>query len=184
RHFRQEIQADINPAGGALVAQPRELRHVISHHKNRGGKTHWRYRCLRVSGAKAACKYSRQRRRGRNVPVQGLSFTLNRDHWISDNWEDEPVEETLASQVASLLKRSKSHQFYGLMGKRSEVVQPVKMERRRHKGDMFVGLMGKRSLGGDFRKTIPESSTAMDKSGDLNKQTADVRDEWDRLQYY
>uniref|UniRef100_A0A672PYT4 Si:ch211-131k2.2 n=1 Tax=Sinocyclocheilus grahami TaxID=75366 RepID=A0A672PYT4_SINGR len=51
--------------------------------------------------------------------VQGLSFTLNRDPWISDNWEDEPVEETLASQVASLLKRSKSHQFYGLMGKRS-----------------------------------------------------------------
>ncbi|XP_050980295.1 protachykinin-1 [Labeo rohita] len=116
--------------------------------------------------------------------AQGLSFTLNRDHWISDNWEDEPLEETLASQVASLLKRSKSHQFYGLMGKRSEVVQPVKMERRRHKGDMFVGLMGKRSLGGDFRKTIPESSTAMDKSGDLNKQTADVREEWDRLQYY
>jgi len=35
-----------------------KLRHVISHHKNRGGKTHWRYRCLRVSGAKAACKYS------------------------------------------------------------------------------------------------------------------------------
>lgn len=111
--------------------------------------------------------------------VQGLSFTLDRDHWISDNWEvsnafcihffvvhysnyyllflsitnvgtkrmknncvfssktlcsvpltltvkmvwlltqDEPVDETLASQVASLLKRSKSHQFYGLMGKRS-----------------------------------------------------------------
>ncbi|XP_059386452.1 protachykinin isoform X2 [Carassius carassius] len=115
--------------------------------------------------------------------VQGLSFTLNRDHWISDNWEDEPVEETLASQVASLLKRSKSHPFYGLMGKRSKFFQPVKMERRRHKGDMFVGLMGKRSLGGDFRRTIPESSTAMDKSGDLNKQT-DVREEWNRLQYY
>uniref|UniRef100_A0A671RHT1 Si:ch211-131k2.2 n=1 Tax=Sinocyclocheilus anshuiensis TaxID=1608454 RepID=A0A671RHT1_9TELE len=62
--------------------------------------------------------------------VQGLSFTLNRDPWISDNWEDEPVEETLASQVASLLKRSKSHQFYGLMGKRSEVFQPVKMQQR------------------------------------------------------
>uniref|UniRef100_A0A9J8ANX1 Si:ch211-131k2.2 n=1 Tax=Cyprinus carpio carpio TaxID=630221 RepID=A0A9J8ANX1_CYPCA len=114
--------------------------------------------------------------------VQGLSLTLNRDPWISDNWEDEPVEETLVSQVASLLKRSKSHQFYGLMGRRSEVVQPVKMERRRHKGHMFVGLMGKRSSGGDFRKTIPETSTAMNKSGDLNKQ-ADVRDEWDRLQY-
>ncbi|KTF75592.1 hypothetical protein cypCar_00027284 [Cyprinus carpio] len=99
--------------------------------------------------------------------VQGLSFTLNRDHWISDNWEDEPVEETLASQVASLLKRSKSQPFYGLMGKRSKVFQPVKMERR-----------------SDFRRTIPESNTAMDKSGDLNKQTADLREEWNRLQYY
>ncbi|KAK7123059.1 hypothetical protein R3I94_019992 [Phoxinus phoxinus] len=112
--------------------------------------------------------------------VEGLSFTLNRDHWISDNWEDEPVVETLAS----LLKRSKSHPFYGLMGKRSGVLQPVKMERRRHKGDMFVGLMGKRSLGGDVTRTIPEASTAMDKSADLNKQTADLQEEWDRLQYY
>ncbi|KAK2820764.1 hypothetical protein Q5P01_023723 [Channa striata] len=42
---------------------PSKLRHVISHHKNRGGKTRWRYRCLRVSGTKAACKYSRERRR-------------------------------------------------------------------------------------------------------------------------
>ncbi|TNN74630.1 hypothetical protein EYF80_015177 [Liparis tanakae] len=41
-----------------------QLRHVISHHKNRGGKTRWRYRCLRVSGTKAACKYSRERRSG------------------------------------------------------------------------------------------------------------------------
>lgn len=44
---------------------PSKLRHVISHHKNRGGKTRWRYRCLRVSGTKAACKYSRERRRSR-----------------------------------------------------------------------------------------------------------------------
>ncbi|XP_043110189.1 protachykinin-1 isoform X2 [Puntigrus tetrazona] len=124
--------------------------------------------------------------------VRGLSFTPNREPWISDNWEDEPVEETLASQVAGLLKRSKSHQFYGLMGKRS-VVQPVKMERRKvkninfskgHKGDMFVGLMGKRPSGGDSRKTTPETSTATDKSGDLKKQTADAQEEWDRLQYY
>ncbi|XP_043110190.1 protachykinin-1 isoform X3 [Puntigrus tetrazona] len=124
--------------------------------------------------------------------VRGLSFTPNREPWISDNWEDEPVEETLASQVAGLLKRSKSHQFYGLMGKRSEVVQPVKMERRKvkninfskgHKGDMFVGLMGKRPSGGDSRKTTPETSTATDKSGDLKKQT-DAQEEWDRLQYY
>lgn len=43
---------------------PSKLRHVISHHKNRGGKTCWRYRCLRVSGTKAACKYSGERRSG------------------------------------------------------------------------------------------------------------------------
>uniref|UniRef100_A0A8C2A319 Si:ch211-131k2.2 n=1 Tax=Cyprinus carpio TaxID=7962 RepID=A0A8C2A319_CYPCA len=77
--------------------------------------------------------------------VQGLSLTLNRDPWISDNWEDEPVEETLVSQVASLLKRSKSHQFYGLMGRRSGKICCFL---EGHKGHMFVGLMGKRSSGG------------------------------------
>ncbi len=55
-----------------------KLRHVISHHKNRGGKTHWRYRCLGVSGTKAACKYSRQRRRGRNVP-----YVLNKPRKVN-----------------------------------------------------------------------------------------------------
>ncbi|KAG1954639.1 protachykinin-1-like [Pimephales promelas] len=108
--------------------------------------------------------------------VEGFSFSLNREHWISDNWKDEAVE-----TLASLLKRSKSHPFYGLMGKRS-VLQPV--ERRRHKGDMFVGLMGKRYLGGAVTKTIPETSTEMDKSADLNKQKGDLQEEWDRLQYY
>lgn len=33
--------------------------------------------------------------------------------------QNDPVEEELASQAAALLKRSKSHHFYGLMGKRS-----------------------------------------------------------------
>lgn len=37
-------------------------------------------------------------------------------YWMGQN---DPVEEELASQAAALLKRSKSHQFYGLMGKRS-----------------------------------------------------------------
>ncbi|XP_051529747.1 protachykinin-1 isoform X1 [Myxocyprinus asiaticus] len=122
--------------------------------------------------------------------VQGLSFTVNREHWISDNGGDEPVDERLASQVAGLLKRSKSDQFYGLMGKRSdkaksfEILQPVRMDRRRHKGDMFVGLMGKRSFIGPVTRTIPETSTEMDKSADLNKQSADLQEEWDKLQYY
>ncbi|XP_056628087.1 uncharacterized protein si:ch211-131k2.2 isoform X2 [Triplophysa dalaica] len=114
--------------------------------------------------------------------VQSLSFTLNRENWISD-WGNDPVEEELASQAAAPLKRSKSHQFYGLMGKRSGILQPVRMDRRRHKGDMFVGLMGRRSIAGPVRKTLSESSTSMDKPVVLNKES-DLQEEWDKLQYY
>uniref|UniRef100_A0A673G0V5 Uncharacterized protein n=1 Tax=Sinocyclocheilus rhinocerous TaxID=307959 RepID=A0A673G0V5_9TELE len=81
--------------------------------------------------------------------VQGLSFTLNRDHWISDNWE----VKTLASQVASLLKRSKSHQFYGLMGKRSVnrrdcLPSPVTVS------DAFVNLFGSENKDCNVRNVI------------------------------
>ncbi|XP_057214944.1 uncharacterized protein si:ch211-131k2.2 isoform X2 [Triplophysa rosa] len=114
--------------------------------------------------------------------VQSLSFTLNRENWISD-WGNDPAEEELASQAAALLKRSKSHQFYGLMGKRSGILQPVRMDRRRHKGDLFVGLMGRRSIAGPVTKTLSETSTTMDKPADLNKES-DLQDEWDKLQYY
>uniref|UniRef100_A0A8C2H908 Uncharacterized protein n=1 Tax=Cyprinus carpio TaxID=7962 RepID=A0A8C2H908_CYPCA len=63
--------------------------------------------------------------------------------WLFE--QDEPVEETLVSQVASLLKRSKSHQYYGLMGRRSGKICCFL---EGHKGHMFVGLKGKRSSGG------------------------------------
>uniref|UniRef100_A0A4W5Q487 Si:ch211-131k2.2 n=1 Tax=Hucho hucho TaxID=62062 RepID=A0A4W5Q487_9TELE len=68
---------------------------------------------------------------------RGLSFSVDKEHWVSKDWQDEPLEERLSSQVASLIKRSKARQFYGLMGKRSG-----------NKGDMFVGLMGRRALSG------------------------------------
>ncbi|TRZ00223.1 hypothetical protein DNTS_033747 [Danionella cerebrum] len=86
--------------------------------------------------------------------AEGLSVTLNRDHWASDEWQ-EPLQETLSSEVAGLLKRSKSHQFYGLMGKRSET-QYVPTTR------------------------IQESSTVLNKP---NKHT-DLQSDWDQLQYY
>ncbi|XP_065098821.1 uncharacterized protein [Paramisgurnus dabryanus] len=92
--------------------------------------------------------------------VQSLSFT----HWISDNWGNDPMDEGIASEAAALLKRSRSHQFYGLMGKRS-------------------GLMGRRSLAGPVRKSFSETSTAMNNPVDLNKRS-DLQEEWDKLQYY
>ncbi|KAA0725574.1 hypothetical protein E1301_Tti018712 [Triplophysa tibetana] len=60
--------------------------------------------------------------------------------WMVQN---DPVEEEIASQAAALLKRSKSHQFYGLMGKRS----------------------------GPVTKTLSETSTSMDKPAVLNKES-------------
>ncbi|XP_067100468.1 protachykinin-1 [Osmerus mordax] len=116
---------------------------------------------------------------------EGLSFSVDKEHWISKNWQDEPLEERLASQVANLIKRSKSRQFYGLMGKRSDMKQPIKVYRRRNKGDMFVGLMGRRALGKDSLTTITpaETSTINYVSEDSHKQQ-DSQEEWDKLQYY
>ncbi|XP_030629063.1 protachykinin-1 [Chanos chanos] len=116
--------------------------------------------------------------------VQGLSFTLDKEHWISENWQDEPFEEQLANQVESLIKRSKSQQFYGLMGKRSEVSQPVQVDRRRNKGGMFVGLMGRRSLRDTFTRLNPtERGTAPDAAEEPGKRS-DLQEKWSKLQYY
>ncbi|XP_029570858.1 protachykinin-1 [Salmo trutta] len=96
---------------------------------------------------------------------QGLSFSVDKEHWVSKDWQDEPLEERLSSHVASLIKRSKARQFYGLMGKRSDdQPQPIKVDRKRNKGDMFVGLMGRRALSGEsFTRIIPDApSTAID----------------------
>ncbi|RXM35484.1 hypothetical protein EOD39_4072 [Acipenser ruthenus] len=41
--------------------------------------------------------------------------------------QEEPPENNLAQQVAELIKRSKYHQFYGLMGRRSGAPQTVPM---------------------------------------------------------
>ncbi|XP_070975157.1 protachykinin-1-like isoform X2 [Oncorhynchus clarkii lewisi] len=94
---------------------------------------------------------------------QGLSFSVDKEHWVSKDWQ--PLEKRLASQVASLIKRSKAHQFYGLMGKRSDdQPQPIGVNRRRNKGEMFVGLMGRRASSGEsFTRIIPDAtSTAID----------------------
>ncbi|XP_014014503.1 protachykinin-1 isoform X2 [Salmo salar] len=105
---------------------------------------------------------------------QGLSFSVDKEHWVSKDWQDEPLKERLSSHVASLIKRSKARQFYGLMGKRSG-----------NKGDMFVGLMGRRALSGEsFTRIIPDApSTATDVTEGSDTQP-DSQEEWDQLQYY
>eukprot|EP00063_Salmo_salar_P037635 XP_014012470.1 PREDICTED: protachykinin-like [Salmo salar] len=122
---------------------------------------------------------------------QGLSFSVDKEHWVSKDWQDKPLEKRLANQVASLIKRSKAHQFYGLMGKRSDVQpqpgqpQPIRVNRRRNKGEMFVGLMGRRASSGElFTRIIPDAtSTAIDIAEGSHTQP-DSQEAWDQLLYY
>ncbi|TKS92416.1 Protachykinin Gamma-preprotachykinin [Collichthys lucidus] len=72
------------------------------------------------------------------------------DVWTVENWQGYPLERGLTIRLADLIKRSKSQQFHGLMGRSSGASQPVRLGRKRNKGEMFVGLMGKRSLNGDM----------------------------------
>ncbi|KAL4660477.1 protachykinin-1-like isoform X1 [Arapaima gigas] len=51
--------------------------------------------------------------------ARGASESGDTDYLSADTWQLEPAEENFGDQVADLLKRSKSQQFYGLMGRRS-----------------------------------------------------------------
>ncbi|XP_058263109.1 protachykinin isoform X2 [Hemibagrus wyckioides] len=97
----------------------------------------WRLLAVIISVSVLACS------------AHGMSFSLDKEHWISKNWEDKPLVDTLASEVASLIKRSKAHQFYGLMGK--HIPERMRLGQKRNKGEKFVGLMG-RSLRGDLQE--------------------------------
>ncbi|XP_041943838.1 tachykinin-4 isoform X2 [Alosa sapidissima] len=75
----------------------------------------------------------------------------DRDIWSVENWQD-PSDSGIAIRFADLMKRSKSQQFHGLMGRSSGVPQPVRLGRKRNKGEMFVGLMGRRSSSGELQE--------------------------------
>ncbi|XP_071782813.2 uncharacterized protein LOC139932811 [Centroberyx gerrardi] len=115
---------------------------------------------------------------------QGLSLSVEEERGLAKDWQDESVKTSLTGPVADLMKRSKALRFYGLMGKRSGVRQPVQMNRRRNKGEMFVGLMGRSiSSGESLTRIIPSAtSTALDVSEESHKQ--DSQEEWAQLRYY
>ncbi|KAJ8345660.1 hypothetical protein SKAU_G00298530 [Synaphobranchus kaupii] len=89
--------------------------------------------------------------------VLGSSANDDREYWASETWQGEPSENSLASRVADLMKRSKSQQFHALMGRRSGVPQPVRLGRKRNKGEMFVGLMGRRSSSGELQEELEKA---------------------------
>ncbi|KAF6736921.1 hypothetical protein FQA47_006507 [Oryzias melastigma] len=82
-----------------------------------------------------------------------LSSEDDGDLWTEQNWQGYPIERGVTLRLADLIKRSKSQQFHGLMGRSSGARQPLRLGRKRNnnnnnKGEMFVGLMGRRSSGG------------------------------------
>ncbi|XP_063044398.1 tachykinin-4 [Engraulis encrasicolus] len=87
------------------------------------------------------------------VQVEGSFGSLedDRDIWSLESWQEDPSDSGVAMRIADLMKRSKSHQFHGLMGRSSDV-QPVRLGRKRNKGEMFVGLMGRRSSSGEVQR--------------------------------
>ncbi|XP_066498132.1 tachykinin-4 isoform X2 [Hoplias malabaricus] len=75
----------------------------------------------------------------------------DRTLWSMENWQDEPLDNGLSLRFTDLLKRSKSQQFHGLMGRSSGISKP---QRHGNKGETFVGLMGRRSSNGDFQEEL------------------------------
>ncbi|XP_048869110.1 protachykinin-1 [Brienomyrus brachyistius] len=84
--------------------------------------------------------------------VRGSSVSDGEESWSAESWQTEPSETSFTSKVADLIKRSKSQQFYGLMGRRSGIQVPARQGRKRNKGEMFVGLMGRRSSSGELQE--------------------------------
>ncbi|KAK2916451.1 hypothetical protein Q8A67_000825 [Cirrhinus molitorella] len=87
------------------------------------------------------------------VHVVGSSPSEDRDIWTVDSFQEKPNETDILVHIADLVKRSKSQQFHGLMGRSTGFTQPVRLGQRRNKGgEIFVGLMGRRSSSRDFQE--------------------------------
>ncbi|XP_060950848.1 protachykinin-1 [Limanda limanda] len=116
---------------------------------------------------------------------QGLTASEEEERGLSTDWQDgsqTPMETDVSHLVASLMKRSKALRFYGLMGKRSSVKKPFKVNRR-NKGDTFVGLMGRSLSSGESLTRINPSATTtgVDVSEKPHKQGSS--EEWIQILY-
>uniref|UniRef100_A0A672ZLJ7 Uncharacterized protein n=1 Tax=Sphaeramia orbicularis TaxID=375764 RepID=A0A672ZLJ7_9TELE len=88
---------------------------------------------------------------------EGLWSRVEEDKGLSKDSQDELLDRGLTDAVDTLMKRSKALRFYGLMGKRSGLKKPFKVNRR-NKGDTFVGLMG-RSISKSLSRIYPSVTT-------------------------
>ncbi|KAF1374062.1 hypothetical protein PFLUV_G00245360 [Perca fluviatilis] len=113
---------------------------------------------------------------------QALSSNVEEERGLSKDWQDESLEAGLTPPMASLMKRSKALRFYGLMGKRSGIRNPFKVNRR-NKGEMFVGLMGRSiSSGKPLTRIFPSTTTtAIDVSEKPHDQGSS--EEWFQILY-
>ncbi|XP_073688548.1 tachykinin-4 [Garra rufa] len=82
------------------------------------------------------------------VHVVGSSPSEDMHIWTVENLQEKPKETDILVHIADLVKRSRSQQFDGLMGRSTGITQPVRLGQRRNKGEIFVGLMGRRSSSG------------------------------------
>ncbi|XP_068440006.1 uncharacterized protein si:ch211-131k2.2 [Clinocottus analis] len=113
---------------------------------------------------------------------QAVSSSVEEERGLSQDWQEESMEARLTHPLASLMKRSKALRFYGLMGKRSGIKKPFKVNRR-NKGEMFVGLMGRSiSSGESLTREIPSATTTeIDVSEKPHKQGSS--EEWVQILY-
>ncbi|XP_034716184.1 uncharacterized protein LOC117936852 isoform X1 [Etheostoma cragini] len=102
---------------------------------------------------------------------QALSSSVEEERRLSTDWQEESLETGLTPPMDRMMKRSKALRFYGLMGKRSGIRKPFKVDRR-NKGETFVGLMGRSiSSGKSLTRIFPSATTtAIDVSEKPHKQ--------------
>ncbi|KAM9425878.1 uncharacterized protein KZ484_014430 [Pholidichthys leucotaenia] len=99
---------------------------------------------------------------------QGHFYGPEEERGLPKGCQHNFVEMGLTNPEGGLMKRAKALRFYGLMGKRSDIVpqdstirvkKPFKVNRRK-KGEMFVGLMGRSISSGEaLTRIIPAVTT-------------------------
>ncbi|KAG7507118.1 hypothetical protein JOB18_024817 [Solea senegalensis] len=108
---------------------------------------------------------------------QGLTASVEEERGLSPDWQDESLDPR-----ATLMKRSKSLRFYGLMGKRSDTKKPFQVNRR-NKGETFVGLMGRSISGTEPLTRINPSETISEFDVSEKQHEHGSPEEWIQILY-